>query len=57
MVVMIRHDLEFILNQIIISEQHAAGADLASLLPSLGRANGGRHLQQSPAGSGAVWCG
>jgi Ca2+-binding RTX toxin-like protein len=34
MVVMIRHDLEFILNQIIISEQHAAGADLASLLPN-----------------------
>ena len=34
MVVMIRHDLEFILNQILISEAHAAGADLTSLLPN-----------------------
>ena len=34
MVVMIRHDLEFILNQILIAEAHAAGADLASLLPN-----------------------
>lgn len=34
MVVMIRHDLEFILDQILISEAHAAGADLASLLPN-----------------------
>jgi Ca2+-binding RTX toxin-like protein len=34
MVVMIRHDLEFILNQILISEAHANGADLASMLPN-----------------------
>jgi Ca2+-binding RTX toxin-like protein len=34
MVVMIRHDLEFILDQILISEAHADGADLASLLPN-----------------------
>lgn len=34
MVVMIRHDLEFILDQILIAEAHAGGADLASLLPN-----------------------
>ncbi len=34
MVVMIRHDLEFILQQILISEAHAAGADLTSLIPN-----------------------
>jgi hypothetical protein len=34
MVVMIRHDLEFILDQILISEAHAGGADLVSLLPN-----------------------
>ncbi|MDH4558423.1 heme peroxidase [Pseudomonas sp. BN417] len=31
---MIRSDLQFILDQILISEQHAAGADLLSLLPN-----------------------
>ena len=30
----IRSDLEFILQQILIAEQHAAGADLVSLLPN-----------------------
>ena len=30
----IRSDLEFILQQILIAEQHAAGADLLSLLPN-----------------------
>ena len=34
MVAYIRSDLEFILNQILIAEQHAAGADLLSLLPN-----------------------
>ena len=34
MVTYIRSDLEFILNQILIAEQHAAGADLLSLLPN-----------------------
>ena len=34
MVTYIRSDLEFILQQILIAEQHAAGADLASLLPN-----------------------
>ncbi|MFC5696155.1 peroxidase family protein, partial [Pseudomonas sp. GCM10022186] len=31
---LIRSDLQFILDQILISEQHAAGADLLSLLPN-----------------------
>src|SRR5262245_59902297 len=35
MVSFIRSDLEFILQQILISEQHAAGADLLSLLPNV----------------------
>ncbi len=30
----IRSDLEFILQQILIAEQHAAGADLATLIPN-----------------------
>src|SRR5262245_45794889 len=34
MVSFIRSDLEFILQQILISEAHAAGADLLSLLPN-----------------------
>ena len=34
MATLIRSDLEFILQQILIAEQHAAGADLASLLPN-----------------------
>ena len=34
MVEFIRSDLEFILQQILIAEQHAAGADLLSLLPN-----------------------
>ena len=34
MVELIKSDLEFILQQIIIAEQHAAGADLLSLLPN-----------------------
>ena len=34
MVTYIRSDLEFILQQILIAEQHAAGADLLSLLPN-----------------------
>jgi len=35
MVTLIRSDLEFILQQILIAEQHAAGADLLSLLPNV----------------------
>ena len=31
---LIKSDLEFILQQILIAEAHAAGADLASLLPN-----------------------
>ena len=34
MATLIRSDLEFILQQILIAEAHAAGADLASLLPN-----------------------
>src|SRR5262245_44513085 len=34
MVVFIKSDLEFILQQILIAEQHAAGAELISLLPN-----------------------
>src|SRR5215510_6014851 len=34
MVTFIKSDLEFILQQILIAEQHAAGADLLSLLPN-----------------------
>src|SRR5262245_30141831 len=34
MVAFIKSDLEFILQQILIAEQHAAGADLLSLLPN-----------------------
>jgi Ca2+-binding RTX toxin-like protein len=34
MVTLVKHDLEFILKQILIAEQHAAGADLADLVGS-----------------------
>ncbi len=34
MVTYIRSDLEFILQQIIIAEQHAVGADLTTLVPN-----------------------
>ena len=34
MVTYIRSDLDFILQQILIAEQHAAGADLSTLVPN-----------------------
>ncbi|MET3857412.1 peroxidase family protein [Rhizobium sp. OAE497] len=40
MVTLVRHDLEFILKQIAIAEQHAAGGDLAALVAEAGEAAG-----------------
>ena len=52
----IRSDLQFILDQIVIAERHAAGEDLLDILPNsrlaLRPAHGRRLVQQPGAGSG-----
>ena len=54
MATLIRTDLDFILQQILIAEAHAAGADLTALVPNVFAPLGGGHAYRSGIGNGVV---